>query len=169
MLQPPSSGWWSRSCGRCLPPLLCGVAGWPGSPDFEVALQHLQVVFTAIRRAGLRLNPKKCHLLRSETVFLGHVVSAAGVTTDPAKVAVVKKWPVPKNIAELRSFLGVMSVRSVRVGHEPGWWRHFRECMCWFWAVVHVKLPRYNGYVPPEPYFVAFFVDFWHWVGPVSM
>lgn len=74
-----------------------------------MALQHLQVVFTAIRRAGLRLNPKKCHLLRRETVFLGHVVSAAGVTTDPAKVAVVKKWPVPKNIVELRSFLGVVS------------------------------------------------------------
>lgn len=59
--------------------------------------------------AGLRLNPKNCHLLRRETVFLGHVVSAAGVTTDQAKVAAVKKWPVSKNIAEMENFLDLVS------------------------------------------------------------
>ncbi|CAI5684478.1 unnamed protein product [Oreochromis niloticus] len=59
--------------------------------------------------AGLRLHPKKCHLFRKETTFLGHVVSGAGVSTDPAKVAAVKDWPIPGNTAELRSFLGLAS------------------------------------------------------------
>lgn len=57
------------------------------APNFAGALQHLQVVFAAIRQAGLQLNPKKCNLLRKKTTFLGHVLSAAGVATNPAKVA----------------------------------------------------------------------------------
>lgn len=77
--------------------------------DFESALTNLRDVFHAIRRAGLRLHPKKCHLFRRETSFLGHVVSAAGVSTDPAKIAAVRDWPVPHNIGELRSFLGLAS------------------------------------------------------------
>lgn len=77
--------------------------------SFEGAMANLQEVFTAIRGAGLRLNPKKCHLLRRKTLFLGHVVSAQGVATDPAKVAAVREWPTPSTIGELRSFLGLAS------------------------------------------------------------
>lgn len=39
--------------------------------------------------------------------YLGHVLSAQGVATDPAKVVDVKQWPLPTNITELRSFLGL--------------------------------------------------------------
>ncbi|KAI3370527.1 hypothetical protein L3Q82_025289 [Scortum barcoo] len=77
--------------------------------DFDSALANLRDVFFAIRKAGLRLHPRKCHLFRRETSFLGHVVSAAGVSTDPAKVTAVRNWPVPRNIGELRSFLGLAS------------------------------------------------------------
>ncbi|KAM6968624.1 retrovirus-related Pol polyprotein from transposon 412 [Tautogolabrus adspersus] len=77
--------------------------------DFDSALANLEEVFTAIRGAGLRLNPAKCHLLTRETAFLGHVVSAHGVATDPVKVAAVQDWPTPANISELRSFLGLAS------------------------------------------------------------
>uniref|UniRef100_A0A3Q3KZ30 Gypsy retrotransposon integrase-like protein 1 n=1 Tax=Mastacembelus armatus TaxID=205130 RepID=A0A3Q3KZ30_9TELE len=77
--------------------------------DFEQAIRNVREVFMAIRKAGLRLNPAKCNLLARQTQFLGHVVSERGVATDPAKVAVVKDWPPPSNIAELRSFLGLAS------------------------------------------------------------
>lgn len=77
--------------------------------DFDRALGNLQEVFEAIRQAGLRLNPAKCRLLTRETQFLGHVVSAHGVATDPAKVAAVQNWPPPANVTELRSFLGLAS------------------------------------------------------------
>lgn len=39
--------------------------------------------------------------------FLGHVVSAAGVQVDPAKVEAVTSWARPKNVTEIRSFLGL--------------------------------------------------------------
>lgn len=77
--------------------------------DFEAALRNLRQVLEAIRQASLRLNPKKCSLLRREVKFLGHVVGAAGVATDPAKVEAVKDWAVPKNAQEVRSFLGLAS------------------------------------------------------------
>ncbi|CAI5653079.1 unnamed protein product [Oreochromis niloticus] len=77
--------------------------------DFDSALSHLSEVFSAICRAGLRLNPAKCRLLARETTFLGDVISAQGIATDPAKVAAVRDWPTPSNVKELRSFLGLAS------------------------------------------------------------
>ncbi|KAJ8369428.1 hypothetical protein SKAU_G00094560 [Synaphobranchus kaupii] len=77
--------------------------------DFQQALANLTDVLAAICQAGLRLNPKKCQLLRRETAFLGHIVSERGVATDPSKVAAVRDWPVPGNVGELRNFLGLAS------------------------------------------------------------
>ncbi|XP_067358906.1 uncharacterized protein [Channa argus] len=76
---------------------------------FEDAINNLAGVFMAIRQAGLRLNPAKCHLLARETQFLGHVVNEHGVTTDRAKVAAIKEWPQPTTTSELRSFFGLAS------------------------------------------------------------
>ena len=73
---------------------------------FEEELQRLEEVFRRMRRANLKLSPKKCLLFRSEVPFLGHIVSRDGVRTDPIKTTAVAEWPVPANVTELRSFLG---------------------------------------------------------------
>jgi len=39
--------------------------------------------------------------------FLGHVISAEGISVDPAKIATVVDWPRPTNTTEVRSFLGM--------------------------------------------------------------
>ena len=43
----------------------------------------------------------------TEVRFLGHVVSASGVSVDPEKVEAVMSWERPKSVFEIRSFLGL--------------------------------------------------------------
>jgi len=73
----------------------------------EEHLVRLKKLFDRLRTANLKLKPSKCYLLCADSKFLGHVVSAEGVSTDPSKVKAVKDWPVPENVHEVRSFLGL--------------------------------------------------------------
>lgn len=50
---------------------------------WEEHLANLRKVMDRFRAAGLRLKPKKCKYMLPEVEYLGHVVSADGVRTDP--------------------------------------------------------------------------------------
>ena len=76
---------------------------------FDQTLSNLKLIFDRIRQHKLTLKAKKCVLFRKEVEFLGHMVTAQGVQTSPAKVEAVKTWPIPSNGAEIRSFLGFAS------------------------------------------------------------
>ena len=76
---------------------------------FEEMLARLRTVLSRLRDAQLKLSPKKCSLFQSEVKYLGHVISHEGVSTDPLKIAAISDWPVPTNIRDLRSFLGLCS------------------------------------------------------------
>ena len=74
--------------------------------------EHIQRVFQVlarIKKAGLKLQPSKCHLLQRKVTFLGHVVSADGVLPNPENVSKVKTWPIPTSVTEIRQFLGLAS------------------------------------------------------------
>ncbi|XP_074292010.1 putative mitochondrial protein AtMg00860 [Silene latifolia] len=49
----------------------------------------------------------KCSFGVPKVDYLGHVISADGVATNLAKIKGIMEWPIPKNIKELRSFLGL--------------------------------------------------------------
>ena len=70
---------------------------------------NLSRVFDRLESAGLKLKSKKCNLFAQQVEFLGHKVSADGISTSPAKTQVVHNWPTPCNVSELRSFLGLCS------------------------------------------------------------
>ncbi|XP_052730477.1 uncharacterized mitochondrial protein AtMg00860-like [Vigna angularis] len=42
-----------------------------------------------------------------EVKFLGHVVSAGGISMDPAKVQAILQWERPISVTEVRSFVGL--------------------------------------------------------------
>ena len=76
------------------------------SPDIDSHLDRLAEVLDRFRAAGLKLKPAKCELLQQQVKYLGHVVSAQGVATDPEKVEAVKDWKTPTCVSEVRAFLG---------------------------------------------------------------
>jgi hypothetical protein len=72
----------------------------------EEHFQHSRLVLDILKGNDLKAKLSKCDFFKSEHTFLAHIVSAAGMQPDPSKVAVVSDWPVPKNVYEVRSFLG---------------------------------------------------------------
>lgn len=62
--------------------------------SFEQMMQNLKTVFVRLRSVNLKVNPKKCILCAREVKYVGHVVSSAGVSTDPGKIYAIKDWPV---------------------------------------------------------------------------
>ena len=61
----------------------------------------------------LRENPlfaklSKCDFWLKEISFLGHIISTEGIRVDPVKIEAVMNWKPPRNVTDVRSFLGLV-------------------------------------------------------------
>jgi transposase InsO family protein len=72
-------------------------------------LERLRQVLIRFKKANLKLKPSKCHLFKSKIEYLGHEVSAQGISPMPSKVAAIKDFPRPTTLKKLQSFLGLCS------------------------------------------------------------
>ncbi|KAL0561368.1 hypothetical protein IC582_001793 [Cucumis melo] len=69
--------------------------------------KHLRMVLQTLRDNKLYAKFLKCEFWLKQVSFLGHVVSKAGVSVDPAKIEAVTGWTRPSTVSEVRSFLGL--------------------------------------------------------------
>ena len=76
------------------------------SPTLEEHVQHLTAVLQLLQRDQWQVKASKCSFGQQRIAYLGHVIHAGVVSSDPAKVAKVATWPTPKNAKDLRSYLG---------------------------------------------------------------
>ena len=76
------------------------------SPDIDSHLERLDAVFKRLAEFNLTIKPSKCEFFKTETTYLGHVVSSEGIKADPKKTDAVHNWLIPKNAKEVRQFLG---------------------------------------------------------------
>ncbi|WVZ71004.1 hypothetical protein U9M48_019631 [Paspalum notatum var. saurae] len=60
-----------------------------------------------LRRHQLFVKRAKCAFGVSSIAYLGHVISAAGVAMDSAKVQAILDWPAPRSARAVRGFLGL--------------------------------------------------------------
>ncbi|MEE4247031.1 MAG: reverse transcriptase domain-containing protein [Kangiellaceae bacterium] len=74
---------------------------------FEDTFNHLGLILGKLEAAGMKIKPEKTQLFRKQVTFLGHEVCEHGIRTSPDKIQKVQEWPQPKNITELRGFLGL--------------------------------------------------------------
>lgn len=77
------------------------------SPTFEQHLVDLRQVLERLKQANLKLKPSKCFFARRTISYLGHTVTSEGIHVDPEKIEAVRSYPAPRNLKDLRSFLGM--------------------------------------------------------------
>ncbi|GAV63615.1 hypothetical protein CFOL_v3_07133 [Cephalotus follicularis] len=73
----------------------------------EEHIKHLRITLEILKQHSLVAKRSKCIFGGSKVEYLGHFISEQGVSTDPKKVAAIQQWPMPKNLKELRGFLGL--------------------------------------------------------------
>ena len=76
------------------------------TPDIDRHFVALEDALQRLQSAGLKLEPDKCEFFRRETKFLGHLITPDGARPLEDYIQVVRDWPEPKTVSELRSFLG---------------------------------------------------------------
>ncbi|KAG8493049.1 hypothetical protein CXB51_010393 [Gossypium anomalum] len=69
--------------------------------------KHLRLVLQILRDKQLYAKFSKCEFWLREVSFLGHVVSVSGFHVDPSKISAILDWKPPRNVTEVRSFLGL--------------------------------------------------------------
>ena len=77
------------------------------SQDFEEHIDHLQILFDRMREFDLKLKPSKCKFGYITVEYLGHVVTGKGISPDPNKVSAIEHVRRPRNIRDVRAFLGL--------------------------------------------------------------
>lgn len=87
------------------------------SPTYEQHLVDLKQVFELLQAEHWHIKLSKCHFVQQHLTYLGHIISAEGIATDPAKVEAIITWSVPANVRELGSYLGLASFYQKFIKH----------------------------------------------------
>lgn len=77
------------------------------SKNLKEHLEHIKIVLETLKEHSLFAKLSKCVFAAQQVEYLGHVISAEGVATDPKKISAIVEWPVPDTVTKLRSFLGL--------------------------------------------------------------
>lgn len=87
---------------------------WSEDDDWDHHYAMLRKVFQRLADVGITVNLSKSHFAQRRVKYLGHMIDEYGVRPDPGKVAAVLNFPTPKNVTNIRQFVGL-----------AGWMRKF--------------------------------------------
>jgi hypothetical protein len=68
---------------------------------------HLRMVLQVLKENQLYSKLRKCSFYQKQIHYLGHIISKDGITMDPEKIEAIREWSTPKNVTEVRSFMGL--------------------------------------------------------------
>ena len=78
------------------------------SKSAEQHLKHIQIVFTRLKEAKLRLKKSKCLFFKQELHYLGHLLTTNGIKLQSQKIKAISETKPPKNQKRVREFLGMV-------------------------------------------------------------
>lgn len=96
--------------------------------------ERLMKVLDRLEEVGLKVSIDKCQFCQPQVRYVGHIVSEAGIATDPEKVEAVKHWKQPTDLKSLRAFLGFCG--------------YYRRFIANYSAVVRPLTELTKGYPP---------------------
>ena len=78
------------------------------SQNEQEHLNHIEIIFKKLKKAGLKLKESKCGFLKKEIHYLGHLISVnAGYNHFPKKLDTICNMPKPRSPKEIKQFLGL--------------------------------------------------------------
>jgi len=105
--------------------------------------QNLGEVLTQLEQAGLRLKRSKCSFMLSSVEYLGHKISAQGLQPTDEKIRAIKEAPAPKDVSQLKSFLGLVNYYGKFLPHLSQtlapFYRLLQKEMPWNWGEEQEK------------------------------
>ena len=78
------------------------------SKNEEEHEEHLVLTLQFLREHNLYEKLKKCDFYKDKIHYLGHIISNEGIFVDPEKIEAILNWPTPKNVTDVRSFMGLV-------------------------------------------------------------
>lgn len=115
----------------------------------------LGLVFKDMRKTRLRLKAQKCELSRGGVSFLGHVINRNSLVMDPNKINKIKDYPRPRNVAEVRTFLGMTScyrmftLRFAKISEKL--YKLTSLKVSWRWSEQEEKVLKSSSKSYPKP------------------
>jgi len=69
--------------------------------------EHLRIVLQTLREHQLYGKFSKCDFYKEQIQYLGHIITKEGIVVDPEKIKTIMEWPTPKDVADIRYFMGL--------------------------------------------------------------
>ena len=105
--------------------------------------QNLKEVLTRLEQAGVRLKRSKCSFMLASVEYLGHQISAQGLQPTGEKVKAIKEAPAPKDVSQLKSFLGLVNYYGKFLPHLSNTlaplYRLLQKETPWLWGTEQEK------------------------------
>ena len=89
------------------------------SKNEEEHEEHLRLKLQLLREHQLYAKLSKCDFYRDIIQYLGHIILEEGISVDPEKIEAIKNCSTPKNVIEVRSFMGLVDTTGDSLKDSP--------------------------------------------------
>ncbi|XP_029157207.1 uncharacterized protein K02A2.6-like [Nylanderia fulva] len=79
------------------------------SVNVEKHFEILELVLSRLSEYNIRINLEKCTFLKNQISYCGHIIGKDGIKKEKKKMEAVEKLPRPKNVSEVRAFIGLIN------------------------------------------------------------